>query len=98
MEEGQTYDVYYDEMGDFLEVTFGSPPENEGTEQIEPGIFITKNTDTGEISAVGILSFKKRHYILKEILQKYNLKFPLKIAFWLIFLNKKWAFPDKLSA
>ena len=81
MEEGQTYDVYYDEIGDFLEITFGTPPKNEGTEQVESGIFVTKNTDTNEISAIGILGFKKRHNILKEILQKYNLKFPLKIAF-----------------
>lgn len=81
MEEGQTYDLYYDELGDFLEITFGAPPENEGTEQIESGIFITKNIDTNEISAIGILGFKRRPQILKEILQKYNLKFPLKIAF-----------------
>jgi len=81
MEESQTYDIYYDELGDFLEITFGVPPENEGTEQIEPGIFITKNIDTNEISAIGILGFKKKQYILKDILNRYNLKFPLKIVF-----------------
>lgn len=81
MEENNTYDVYYDQDGDFLEITFGLPPENEGTEQIEPGIFITRNTETNEISAIGILGFKKRCHILNEILQKMNISFPLNISY-----------------
>lgn len=80
MDNHQTYDIYYDSDGDFLEITFGLPPENEGSEQIEPGIFITKNTDTNEIYGIGVLNFKKRPHILKEILKKMNIDFPLKIG------------------
>ena len=80
MKELKTYDIYYDEEGDFLEITFGLPPENEGTEQVEPGIFITKNIDTDEIRAVGILGFKKRTEILGTLLERFGLKIPLKIA------------------
>lgn len=79
MKEGQTYDIHYDEMGDFLEITFGAPPENEGTEQIESGIFITKNTDTNEVYSVGILSFKKRPEILNKILSRFGKKLPNEI-------------------
>ena len=80
MEKNQIYDLHYDGIGDFLEITFGEPPENEGTEQIEPGIFVTKNIDTNEIYSIGILSFKKRVGILKAILNKLNISFPLKIS------------------
>ena len=68
--ESETYDIYYDEAGDFIEVTFGVPPETEHSEEIEPGVFITKDEKTGEIKGVGILSFKKRIQILKEVLKK----------------------------
>jgi hypothetical protein len=77
--EHKTYDIYYDEDGDFLEVLMGEPPENEYTEQEESGIFITKNADTNELRAIGILNFKKRCHILNEILKKMNVHFPLKI-------------------
>jgi len=80
MEENNTYDIYYDEDGDFLEVTFGLPPENEGTEQVESGIFVTKNTDTNEIYSIGILGFKKRCHILGEILKRMDIDFPLTIG------------------
>lgn len=80
MEEGQTYDIYYDEMGDFLEITFGAPPNNEGTEQIESGVFITKNIDTNEVYGIGILNFKKRAVILGRILSKFNKSLPIKIS------------------
>ena len=40
MEEPNTYDIYYDEQGDFLEILFGDAPENECTEQVDSGIFI----------------------------------------------------------
>ncbi len=79
MEEFNTYDIYYDEEGDFLEITFGLPPEEGGTEEIEPGVFITRDIETNEIKAIGILSFKKRVYILKQILNRFNITFPLKI-------------------
>ena len=79
MTEQETYDIYYDEAGDFLEITFGVPPKTEYSEEIEPGVFITKDEKTNEIKGVGILSFKKRVQILKEVLNKINKKLPLEI-------------------
>ena len=80
MREFETYDVYYDQVGDFLEVTFGEPPEKSYADEIEPGIFISKNEKTEEIFAVGILSFKKRAERLKQILEKINIHLPLNIS------------------
>ncbi len=79
MEENQVYEIYYDGAGDFLEVIFGSPPENGGTEQIEPDVFVTKNTETNEVYSVGILGFKKKAYLLNKILLKLNKKLPKEI-------------------
>ena len=79
-EENQTYDVYYDKVGDFLEVSFGEPAEEGTTEEIEEGIFITKDIGTREVKNVGILSFRKRVMILKKILKQYNLILPLEIG------------------
>ncbi len=81
MKSNNTYDIYYDEEGDFLEITFGEVPENEYSEQIEPGIFVTKNEKANELYSLGILGFKKRCHILKELLKRFNLKFPLTITF-----------------
>ncbi len=78
-EEHHTYDIYYDEEGDFLEITFGIPPKKEYSEEIEPGVFITKDEKNDEVKGVSILSFKNRSQILKEILQKFNIKLPLEI-------------------
>ena len=78
--KNNTYEIYYDEEGDFLEITFGEPPENEYSEQTEPGIFITKNEKTNQLYGIGILGFKKRCYILNEILNKMNINFPLNIS------------------
>ncbi|MBI5803063.1 DUF2283 domain-containing protein [Candidatus Pacearchaeota archaeon] len=78
---GKIYDIYYDEEGDFLEISFDDPPETEYTEDLDSGIFVTKDEKTDEIKSIGILDFKKRPHVLRETLQKYNLKFPLKIAF-----------------
>ncbi|MAH07114.1 hypothetical protein CMI38_02595 [Candidatus Pacearchaeota archaeon] len=81
MIEGQeTYDIYYDEQGDFLEITFGIPPETEYSEEIEPGVFITRDEETNEIKGIGIISFKKRVEILKRVLEKINKKLPLEIS------------------
>ncbi len=78
--ENQTYDIYYDKEGDFLEVTFGEPPENEFSEQIESGIFITKNSKTNELYGIGILGFGKRVEILSKVLKQFNIEFPLEIG------------------
>ncbi len=77
--ESETYDIYYDEEGDFLEVSFGLPPKTEYSEEIESGVFITKDESTDEIKGLGILSFKKRVQILKEVLNKINKRLPLEI-------------------
>ncbi len=81
MKLNNTYDIYYDEEGDFLEITFGEVPKNEYSEQIEPGIFVTKNERTNELYSLGIISFKKRCHVLKELVKKFNLSFPLTISF-----------------
>jgi len=92
MEEQETYDIYYDEAGDFLEVTFGIPPKTEYTNEIEPGIFITKDEETDDVKGVGILSFKKRVQILKEVLEKINKKLPLEIS-----IPEEWLTQPKIS-
>jgi len=75
----ETYGIYYDEKADFLEVTFGEPPEIEYTDEIEQGVFITRNEKTEEVYSIGILSFRKRAEILKNILLKFNKKLPSEI-------------------
>jgi len=74
--EYQTYGIYYDEEGDFLEITFGEPPEIEYTDEIEEGVFITRDEATNEVYSIGILSFKKRVWILNGILSRFNKKLP----------------------
>ncbi|MBI2004048.1 DUF2283 domain-containing protein [Candidatus Pacearchaeota archaeon] len=66
---GETYDIYYDEEGDFLEVSFGAPPETEYTEDLDSGIFITKDEKTNEIKSIGILDFGKRKKFLEKFLK-----------------------------
>ncbi len=80
MIEHNTYDVYYDKEGDFLEVSFGESAEEGTTEEIEPGIFITKEIKSKKVKNIGILDFRKRSRILKEILKKVNMEFPLEIS------------------
>ena len=77
--ENKTYSIYYDEGGDFLEVIFGDPPKLEYTDEIEEGVFITRDEKTNGIYSIGILSFKKRVEVLKRILLKFNKKLPVEI-------------------
>lgn len=77
--KSQTYNIYYDEESDFLEVLFGEPSECYA-EEIEPGIFIRKDEKTGEIKSIGILSFRKRTEILKKLLNEKGLELPLDIS------------------
>ena len=79
-EEYNTYDIYYDEEGDFLEISFGLPAEEGTTEEIEQGILLTRDIVTNEIKNVGVLDFKKRAIVLKQILDKVNLKLPINIS------------------
>ncbi len=80
MKEYNTYNIYYDEEGDFLEITFGLPPEKSYAEEIEEGVFIRKDEETDKIIGIGILSFKKRAQILKKLLQRIKIEFPLEIG------------------
>jgi len=79
MKTNPIYEIYYDEEADFLEVFFGEPTKCYADE-IEEGIFIRRDEETKEVKSVGILSFKKRVYILKEILEKVNMRLPLDIS------------------
>lgn len=73
-----TYEVFYDEEADFLEVFIGSPSKCLADEP-EEGVFIRRDERTNEVKSVGIFSFSKRIEILKRILQKVNVSFPLDI-------------------
>ena len=77
-----SFDIYYDEEGDFLEVSFGAPPETEYTEDLgSEEISITRDRETNEIKSIGILDFKNRKDVLKEILKKLNISMPLDVSF-----------------
>ncbi len=77
--ENNIYEIYYDKEGDFLEVSFSEPAKEGTTEEIEEGIFITKDIETGRITDIGILDFKRRVDVLTKILKKLNIELPLKI-------------------
>lgn len=80
VEENQSYDLYYDKETDFLEVSFGEPAKEGTTEEIESGIFVTRDTEIREIKNIGILDFKKRVTILKKVLDRFNISFPFEIT------------------
>ena len=71
--------VYYDKEGDFLEVSFGGPAKEGTTEEVEPGVFVTRDNKKKIITDIGILGFKKRVSILARVLKRFNMNFPLKI-------------------
>lgn len=76
----EAIDIYYDEEGDYLEISFGAPPEKEYTEQLDSEVLITRDENTDEVKSIGILAFKKRANILKEVLKKLNLSMPLEVS------------------
>ncbi len=76
----EAIDIYYDEEGDYLEVSFGAPPEKEYTEQLDSEVLITRDENTNEVKSIGIIAFKKRVNILKEVLKKLNLSIPLEVS------------------
>ena len=80
MKEHKTYDIYYDEEADFLEVSFEEPAKSGTTEEIQEGVFVTRDSDTGRITNVGILSFKKRVDLLKKVLISLNKRLPIEIS------------------
>jgi len=82
MKEDQTFDVYYDKEGDFLELSLGEPAIEGTTEEIEQGVFITREIKSEEIRNIGIIDFRKRVLTLRKILNKLNISFPLEISFY----------------
>jgi len=70
-------DIYYDEEGDFLEITIANPPQESFCEDINEDVFIRKDEETGEVIGIGILNFKERAKDLKDIFAKA----PVKINF-----------------
>ena len=80
MKEHETYDWYYDEDADFLEVSFEEPAKSGTTEEVQEGVFVTRDADTKRVANVGILSFKKRVGLLKLILASLNKKLPIEIS------------------
>lgn len=67
--------VYYDEKGDFLEISL-EKSEKSFCRDIAEGIFERIDENTGNVVGVGILSFKKRTSTQKDI----DIKLPLKLA------------------
>jgi hypothetical protein len=67
--------IYYDEDGDFLEISVGRPTKSNATE-IEPGVFIRRDESTNEVKSIGIIGFKKRSKNLADI----KLKLPIKLS------------------
>ena len=70
-------DIYYDEEGDFLEITIINPPVESYCEDIHEDVFIRKDQNTHEVIGIGILNFKERAKELKDIL----IDVPVKINF-----------------
>lgn len=76
----ESVDIYYDEEGDYLEISFGAPPETEYTEQTDSEVMITRDAKTKEVKSIGIVAFKKRTEILKSILKRLGMTMPLDIS------------------
>ncbi|MAG02404.1 hypothetical protein CMI42_03635 [Candidatus Pacearchaeota archaeon] len=72
-------DIHYDPEGDLLEILFKESPSDGYSEEIEPGVFIHRSEEDNEIYGIGIISFRKRPQVLKEILNRVNVDLPLDI-------------------
>ncbi len=68
--------VYYDEDGDFLEISIGKPTKCYA-EEVKPGIFLRKDEKTNDVRSIGIVSFKKRSKDMKDI----KLDLPIEVNF-----------------
>ncbi len=58
--------IYYDEEGDFLEISIGEQTECYA-EEVEEGVFLRKDNKTGEVKSISVVGFKKRSKDLKDI-------------------------------
>ena len=70
-------DIYYDEEGDFLEITLLNPPNESYCENIHEDVFVRKDEKTKDVVGIGILNFKHHSKDLKTILSGV----PVKINF-----------------
>ena len=68
--------VYYDEEGDFLEISVGKPTKCYASE-LDQGVFLRIDEKSEEVKSIGILGFKKRSKDLKDI----KLDIPIEINF-----------------
>ncbi|MFA4886912.1 MAG: DUF2283 domain-containing protein [Candidatus Nanoarchaeia archaeon] len=65
--------LYYDEEGDFLEISLGKPTKCHASE-VEPGIFLRFDDQTNQVKSIGILDFKKRSKNLKDLTLPINIE------------------------
>lgn len=72
----ETYDIHYDKEADFLEIFFGDSTDCYADEP-EQGVFVRKDEDTNEVKSIGIIGFTKRTAVLRELLIKLKLAFPI---------------------
>lgn len=68
--------VYYDEEGDFLEISVGKPSKCYASE-LGQGVFLRIDEKSEEVKSIGILGFKKRTKYLKDI----KLDIPVEVNF-----------------
>lgn len=68
--------LYYDEEGDFLEISIGSPSEGY-FKNLGRGIFERIDEKTGDVKGIAIMGFKKRTKKLKPIAVSLPLKFEI---------------------
>ncbi|MEX2017406.1 MAG: DUF2283 domain-containing protein [Candidatus Pacearchaeota archaeon] len=69
--------IYYDEEGDYLEISRENASPTYG-EEIEDDITLIKSEKNDEIVGIGIINFKNRTKSLKEI--KVNLPFNINFS------------------
>ncbi len=70
-------DIYYDEEGDFLEITIMNPPKESYCEDVNEDVFVRKAEGTGEVVGIAVLNFKEHTKDLRDIL----VNVPIEISF-----------------
>lgn len=67
-------DIYYDDEGDFLEITIKNPPKESYCEDVNNDVFIRRDEESHDIIGLGILNFKEHTKELSSILKNVSLK------------------------
>lgn len=70
----ETYNIYYDPAGDFLEISFGEPVECY-VEEIGEGIFV-RNDEKNNLKSIGIIGFGERTKEFFDLLKKKGIEIP----------------------